>query len=255
MEIDLTKFGLNYYEGKVLYTLFYKRRDIRDLSKNSKVPFGKIYSIIKSLKEKGLVQETNTRPKLIYIENVSEVISKLISEKERKETEAIERLRMVAAEADKSKGNRTKFFDIGTSIEDNKIIQLRTFNEAEKEVLQLINIHHKPQSNRKSKTLWEKAIVNAIGRGVTLKVIYPKEAKLPAILERLNKHSPDKFQVRRFNTDFVRYDIVDSKKVLIKLVHKDALQYGGVLFLEDKKLADNLKSIFYGMWEEALMED
>jgi sugar-specific transcriptional regulator TrmB len=249
---ELKQLGLGNYESKALEILLKEKLSLRNLSKKAQIPFGKVYSVVKSLKEKGFVQETNSRPKLIYVENASEVISKLIKEKQEKDRSFLERLREASIEIDRNKGKESKFFEIGTTIEENKRIQLRSFKEAENEVLQIINIHHKPQSNRESKTLWEKEIVKAVGRGVVFKAIYPEKIKLPIILEKLNKKHPDKFQVKRFNTDFTRCDIIDGKKVLLKLVQEDPLQFGGVLFLENEKLAENLIKIFSEMWENGL---
>ena len=248
---ELKHLGLSHYESKILEILLKEKLNLRELSRKSGVPFGKIYSIIKQLKEKNMIKETNSRPKLVYIDNASEVISRLLKEKQERDRRINEKLREIAIESDRDKGKETKFFQIGATIEDNKKIQMRSFQEAENEVLQIINIHHKPRSNRESKTLWEKEIIKAVERGVIFKSIYPLNISLPIILQKLNKKHPDKFQIRRFDSDFTRCDIIDSKKVLIKLVHQDALQFGGVLFVENEKLAENLAKIFNEMWEIA----
>ena len=251
MEQELRELGLENYESKALSVLLSEKANLRQLSDKAKIPFGKIYSVVKSLKEKGLVKETNSRPKLIYVDNASEVISRLIEEKNEKERLISARLKRLASEIDLSKGKETKFFQIGTSNEDNKKIQLRTFREAKEEVLQILNIHHKPKSNRESKTLWEKEILEAVKRGITFKSIYPMNAEIPSILKTLNKKQPDKFQIRKIDTDFVRCDIIDHEKVMIKLVQQDPLQFGGILFIENEGLNNNLRKIFNELWEHA----
>jgi len=248
---ELTSLGLEHYEAKIVEALLKERLDIRELSDKAGVPFGKIYSIIKNLKEKDIVKETNSRPKLVYIENASELISRLIEEQQNKRNAVFDKLREFATVFDAEKNKETKFFEIGSNVEHNKKIQLRTFTEAKKEVLQIINVYHKPKSNRESKTLWEIEIEKAIKRGVIFKSIYPKETILPPILEKLSKKHPDKFQVKRFNTYFTRCDIIDQKKVLIKLVYEDALNFGGVLFIENERFAANLVKIFNDFWASA----
>ena len=251
MEQELMSLGLGYYESKAINLLLSQKLNLRQISDKTKIPFGKVYSVIKSLKEKELVKETNTRPKLIYIENASEIISKLIKDKKEKDYENESKLKSLVTEIDKIKGNKTKFFEIGTSSQENKLIQLRTFNEAENEVLQIINIYHKPKSNRNSKNIWEKSIINAVKRGVIFKTIYPIKCEIPKTLEKLNKKHPDKFQIKRLDTDFTRCDIIDNNKVMIKLIHEDPLQFGGILFIEDEKLNRNLRKIFYELWNGA----
>jgi sugar-specific transcriptional regulator TrmB len=246
---ELKYLGLNNYESKALKLLLETRANMKQISKNAKIPFGKVYSTIKSLKEKNLVKETNSRPKLIYIENASKIISKLLERKKKKDIKIFSELRKIVSNIDNTKKNKVKFFDIGTTNNDNKYIQLRTFKEAKKEVLQILNINHKPIFNRTNKTLWEKEIKRTIKRNVKFKVIYPKEIKLPLIIKNISEKYPKKFKIKRINTNFTRCDIIDDDKILIKLIGEDPLQFGGVLFIEDEKLNENLKKIFYNLWE------
>jgi len=246
---ELRNLGMGNYETKVLEVLLKENLSLRELSKKAGVPFGKIYSIVKGLKEKGYINENNSRPKLVYIENASELISKLIKKKQEENQRLIEELKQFGSEIDKTRNRKTRFFEIGVTNEDNKNIQLRSFLEAENEVLQILNVHHKPKSNRESKTLWEREIEKAIKRGVIFKTIYPVDCDLSKIIKSINKNNPNSFQIKRVDTDFARCDIIDVKKVLIKLVQQDPLQFGGVLFIENEKLAENLSKIFYELWD------
>lgn len=247
---ELKHLGLSNYEAKALNTVLKKSKNLRQLSKESGVPFGKIYSVIKSLKEKDLVKETQTRPKLIYVENASGPISRLLEKKQEEEYRKNDRIRQMATEIDSKKEEPPQFFDLGVNQDDNKRIQLRSFREAKREVLQIINSHHKPKGNRRNKSIWEKEIKEAIKRGVNFKAIYPESIELPPILKNASKKYPKKFQVKRLNTEFTRCDIIDEKKVLIKLVHKDNQNFGGIMFIENEKLAQNLKTIFETFWSE-----
>jgi hypothetical protein len=67
----------------------------------------------------------------------------------------------------------------------------------------------------------------------------------------LQKLPKDRFQIRRLDTNFVRSDIIDKKKVCIKLMHQDAMSFGGVIFLENEKFAKNLQAIFETFWNDA----
>jgi sugar-specific transcriptional regulator TrmB len=251
MENKLRELGLGYYESLALIALFKERLALRELSKKARIPFGKIYSVVKGLKEKNLVSETDSRPKLIYVDNASEVISRLLEEKKKKDSELIEKLQGFATEIDRSRDKETRFFHLGTTVEENKSIQSRSFDEAKNEVLQILNIYHKPDSNRESKNLWEKSIRDAVKRGVKFKAIYPKNVNLPKAIEKLNLEHPQAFQIRKLDTDFVRCDIIDENKVLIKLVQRDPLLFGGIIFVENEKLNTNLRKIFYELWNNA----
>ncbi|MBI4017188.1 MAG: hypothetical protein HY363_05860 [Candidatus Aenigmarchaeota archaeon] len=248
---ELQRLGLSYYESKALAVLLKKTLTAKELSDEADIPAGKTYSVIISLQKKNLVQATTTRPKKFFVQQASSVLQELISKKQEEVQNLLTLVRTTATEIDKSKLQPTPFFDIGTTVEDNKRIQLRTFTEAQNEVSQIINVHHKPQSNRKSKTVWEKEIVSAVKRGVVFRAIYPANTVLPPILAQLHKKHPQKFQVKRLNTVYTRCDIIDDKKVLLKLVSPDPLNFGGVLFIENEKFAANLKKVFEQLWEEA----
>ncbi len=109
--IERLKFlDLSHYESKALNLLLKEKLSIRELSKKAEIPFGKVYSVVKNLKEKGVINETNSRPKLIYIENASEIISKLIEKKQEKNKDNIEYLKQFAAEIDKNRKKQQSFF-------------------------------------------------------------------------------------------------------------------------------------------------
>lgn len=246
---ELKHFGFDNYECKIIGSLLYQALTLKELSKKTQVPFGKIYSIVKKLKKDNIIQESKTRPKKVYIENAGKLFSDLINKKSESDRILFNSLRSFATDADKVKENPSEFFDIGTTQVDNLRIQSRTFTEATDEVCQILNHYHKPKSNRLNKTVWEKEIVEATKRGVVFRSIYPMGSELPPILNKLNKDNPEKFQVRYNTTSFQRLDIIDDKKVLIKLVSADLMQFGGVIFIEDEKFAENLKKIFNHLWD------
>ena len=201
-----------------------------------------------------MVEVSVDRPVVVKVQNVSAVLGKLLAEKQRTDEDVFAVIREHAVQADAARSAVSHFFELGSTSDDNKAIQLRSFVEAQKEVCQILNIHHKPHSNRGSKTVWEKEIVKAVSRGVVFKCIYPVNCTLPPILAELCRKSLGCFQVRRLDTDFARCDIIDNKKVLIKLVHQDATQYGGVIFVENERFAANLLQVFQNLWDAASVE-
>ena len=88
---------------------------------------------------------------------------------------------------------------------------------------------------------------NIVQRGVRFRAIYPEKIKLPGKLQDLKQG----FNVRKLDTDFARCDIIDRKKVLIKFTAEDAIQFAGVLFIENERLARNFQNVFEQLWEQA----
>jgi sugar-specific transcriptional regulator TrmB len=241
------EFGLTYYEDKALSAIIRERLAVKEIIKKSGIPPGKIYSVLKSLSKRGIISESSGRPKEFYMENPAKIMSVLIESKQNRDEEAISHIRTLVNTLPKKQGQEY-FFRIGTTSEDNKEIQLKVFADARKEVCQMLNSKHKPRMNRHNKDIWEDAIKDAVARGVKFRAIYHKDTQIPTTLEKLPK---DKFAIRRTTQDMCRIDIVDNKKVMIKIVHDDPMMFGGIIFVENEKLAKNLKTIFEDMWKHA----
>jgi sugar-specific transcriptional regulator TrmB len=255
--MDFKNLGLNYYEDKALNVIIREKTNIKKLSKTSNIPPGKIYSVIKSLQDKGLILVSDSRPKYVYVDNASKIIERLIKEKQSKDELNYNELLRESINISKNKIESNTLIDIGYTQEDNVRIQSRVFEEAEHEVCQLFNDNHRPSTNRKNKTLWEEQIIAATKRGIIFKCIYPENIELPASLKKLSSashksSSPNKsFNVRRKNIQNYRIDIVDNKNVLIKFTYEDPLIFGGVMYIKDTKLASNLRKIFDDIWMKA----
>ena len=247
----LQNLGLSYYESKAFEVVLKEQVSVKELWKKAGIPAGKVYSVLKLLQQRNLVSITNDRPKKVFVANASDALGCLIEKAQKRQEKVLGELRAFATVLDAGKSQPSSFFDMGTTVDDNRRIQLRSFQEAKKEVCQILNMHHKPSSNRSSKTVWEKEIEKAVRRGVAFRCLYPKDCVLPPLLESLHQKNPAQFQVRRQDTNFPRCDIVDEKKVLVKLVHQDAVAFGGVIFVENERFARNLKSVFEQFWEEA----
>jgi sugar-specific transcriptional regulator TrmB len=222
--------------------------NLKQLSRQAGIPFGKVYSVIAALRQKGLVAETPGRPKQVHVPDAQAVLARLIEQRQRQDDALYAELRALGSELATAQSRPSRFLQLGTTVAENRELQLRAFTEAEREVCQVLNVHHKPKSNRASKTPWEREIGNAIRRGVAFRAIYPCSVTLPPLLARLPE---DRFQVRRLDTGFTRCDIIDGRKVLLKLVHPDPLAFGGAVFIEDGKFARNLQGVFETFWEQA----
>ena len=67
MIFELKELGLSEYEARIIEELSTNRINLRELSKRTKIPFGKIYSVIKKLKEKSLVTQEDKKYTLSLI--------------------------------------------------------------------------------------------------------------------------------------------------------------------------------------------
>jgi len=250
---DLKKVGLSTYQARVLENLLQRKHTVKELIKSSKVPAGKVYTVLKGLVEKGLVKESDTRPKEVYVESASLIMKKLIDRHQAEQDSAVLALQRFATERDALESRKTPFLDIatGTDFEESDRVQLRAVSEAEKEVLIIMNIHHQPSFNRTGKIAWERAVESAANRGVAFKCIYARKTQLSSAIKRLMKSKQESFQVKRLDLNFARCEISDGKKALVKLNYEDPRTFGGMIFLENKAFAENLRAVFFRFWDEA----
>lgn len=227
-----------------------ERLTVKEIIRKTGIPPGKVYSVLKSLSERGIISESGTRPKKFYVDNPVKMMVELIEQKQTKNDEAISKARLMisALPRNRNDSNQNYFFKIGVVPSENMEIQLKMFNDAKEEVCQILNSKHKPDMNRQHKDVWEESIKKAIGRGVKFRAIYHKNTLIPPNIIKLPK---DRFEIRRTSNDLYRLDIVDDKKIMIKIVYDDPLLFGGIIFVENEKLAKNLKAIFEDVWKNS----
>ena len=158
----IQELGLEKYEARVLRVLLDERVSFRDLSRKSGVPFGKIYSVIKSLGKSIKVEETNERPRVVYLKDPGNCLTELIRRKQEKDKMLFESLRNLTSVNMKIK---ERFLQVALSTEERLAVQTRMFKDTRKEVLQFFNRDHDPMINRRSKWVYEKVIKEAVQGG------------------------------------------------------------------------------------------
>ena len=245
--MDFRNFGLSYYEDKAINIILREKITAKKLSRAANIPPGKVYGVIKSLLNKGLIKVSSSRPKYLYIDNASKIIERLIEDKKSWDEKHYNELLKESALFTRQRLEDNSLIDIGYTNDDNLRIQSSVFNEAKHEVCQIFNKHHKPAINRKNKSIWEQEIEEAINRGVIFRCIYPKNTELPVHLSKLPY---TKFLTQFKDIDYYRIDIVDDERIMIKMIYEDPLIFGGIIYLQDPKLARNAKKIFEDIWDK-----
>jgi sugar-specific transcriptional regulator TrmB len=243
-------FGLSLYEDRAVEALLRERMTARELLKRTPIPPGKLYSVLKTLEKRGIITSSSTRPKSFAIENPAKTISKLIEEKQQRDEETIAKARQAISALPRER-SIDYFFRVGVTPEDNKEMQLKMFTDAKREVCQVLNSRHKPSMNRRSKDLWEEAIKEAVGRGVHFRALYHESTRIPSSILSLPKN---RFEIRRTDKEMERLDIVDGKRVMLKIISDDPLLFGGVISVENERLAKNLQAIFEDLWKRSAIE-
>ena len=89
----LIRLGLNNYQASALETLFhYQELDAKEISKNSGVPYTKVYEALEFLERNGLVRYTPGKPR-VYKSIESEKVFDMLIEKQKEQTKKLESLK------------------------------------------------------------------------------------------------------------------------------------------------------------------
>ncbi len=281
-EIDdfLKSLKLSNYEIRVYLALIKAETlNAKDLSRRADVPSGRIYEVLEELKEKGLVEIQQSRPKLYKAISPNLVFQSLINqlrtENKKKVADLYDRATILESKIDKSKfwlKQEPSGIFWSTAFGAAPVMSLYTkrIDELQEEFLMTAFLTEDTlRILPYGKTLFG-GIVNAIKRGVKVKILWSFEFdgrplsedqkeknyslyyKLLVKLENLYEISP---QMGGIKVRFVHkklptyYDILDKNRVLIKLQNPlKPSQIFACLSVLDPNLAEQLREKYLSLW-------
>lgn len=265
MEI-LRQLGLSAYEATVYSTLLdIGVAEARAIYAKANVPYGKVYTILNTLSEKGLVDIQESRPKkFLPIEPVLG-LNRLLELKKSHFDKNYNQLLNAVSEFEKQfirKKNPvdsdSSFWKVAVGYEDVKRLIMQKISEAQKEILFFTEIGKEDVNPNEFTNAALIALLNATKRGVVVKILLHVEDVSTAhqilenhgITKELLKSIMGNLEVR-FTSDLVSpFDVIDGKRVTIKvqnpLDHQDL--FAAIVVWEDT-LAKELKRKFEMLWE------
>jgi len=269
MEIKelLRNLKLNKYES-VAYEVILKKgvTEASIISKEGKIPFGKIYESLGSLSAKGLIEIQNTRPKKYKIKNPKIAFRDILSKKEMESEVELKNLKdtLIQAEEEISKISNQDYNEktfwitaIGKEIEE---MIGGVFRDAKKEIYMIPYIINK-SGQTKSALLniptFVKEIDKTVKRGVRIKVIFPEvfartQIKVLKKMKFFNKIMKN-IEVRILKELSPEpFTLIDEDKIILRV--NDPIDKNKILAMNkimDRNLSKNLKEKFDEMWEKA----
>jgi len=241
---ELRKFGLNEYESKVYATLIRIGLSTSlEISRESGVPYGRIYTVLSSLEKKGFVKLFDGKPKRfmaiearVILNQVINVRFKELGNLKNKTKEIINKLERIQKKKLESPLEKIQIIE-GKKNYLNLSVKLH--EEAKEEWR---TIHRLP--------LYEphlKAYKKAIKRGVKTRVLTCLTEKNIKNLEVWKKTGA---QIRVLESIFTRFTVIDKDRVVIRLSGE---KMGGYisLFVHSPALARTLTDHFDNLWKSA----
>ncbi|MFX1258146.1 MAG: TrmB family transcriptional regulator [Promethearchaeota archaeon] len=251
----------------------------REISSMSKVPTGRIYEVLDDLKNKGMIEIIDSRPKTYRSLSLNKVLNNLIthqtSENKRKTSFLYQQARIMESKLYKTnsfiKKDQSKTF-WATAFGRHSIfsLYLKHFHELQDELL-LINFINKSTLKIISygKDIYG-ALRKTIERGIRVKILWSFEYDDRPLLEeekvknstiftklkkKLLKYHGLEEGMHDFEMKFVHekvptyYDLFDKKRIIFKLQNPvNPWQIFACMDVLDPNLAEELREKFLNLW-------
>ncbi len=264
----LRKLGLTGYEAQAFVTLLkLGDAEANEVASRSKIPVGRIYSVLSSLEDLRLVRAQDSRPRRYECVEPSTALERLLKNRQEELKRAGEEVEMLTNDLEselsgvKAKKPGKTFWTVAIGDRSQELVQ-ECILGARKEIL--FFMASQPCSERiKNKLKVEKlpgiinAISGALDKGTDVKVILSKEVDFSELedssdIKKLLMHMGNEFNCRLAAIPATPFHIVDKENVLLQMLNPLAPdELFAVVNVRDTKLADELRKKFFTIWEKA----
>jgi len=256
IENSLSELELTQYEIKAYMVLLkYDCTNANTIYKEAKIPFGKVYDVLKSLSNKGFVEILNTRPKKFKAIRPEKALKDYSKKKENWWQEKIssfkENVSSLLKELSTIKSQRKKsdiFWTTFDSKKDLKKINNIIYCKPKKVAFIIPHINNVINSEEVIKEL-----KNSIDNGVELNMLISQE-----FLEYLKNYKKDhyellkKSQIRLIDKPESYFGIIDGEITVIFQPHpKNKNELFSSVTIWNKELAKNLEEKFKIIWNNS----
>jgi len=262
--------GLTKSEIRVYLTLLSKGQcDARTIYHQSAVPFGKIYTILYSLENHGLVKVQNSRPKKFLAVEPEIAIKSLLEFKEKEMQSNIQSLFNQAAKVVEelkqtypAKIDRGLFWSVAMGMENGFTLFKNVLNEAKRDVLIYSNMatlqkeFNEFDGEGLTKILGRdiERLLKNVGKNIKMKIL-PGSGDPNVIVKNIQNTNftlPRGCEVRITPFITVSFILIDGEKVLFDVKNPIAPdEHLAVIYIWEKNLGKALKDKFDRMWTNA----
>lgn len=265
----LAKIGLNKYESSVYLTLL--KQDSMEASKlsyASKVPIGKIYEVLKALKNYELVEIQSSRPQRYRAVDPKSAFKLMYKRKEEETLNGLKILKETFDEIERElyKDNlpqnvETVFWpDRFRNNELNEMVN-SSFEKIEHDICVVIHAKYKPERSEiydASAYTFSKAFLSLVQRGIKVKILDPGSQLLTSLKELIDSIEDQSFkrslkdlmEVRILETEY-NFTVIDSKITLLDVEDQFNMSRNlGMTRIYDESYAKRFKTKFDELWEK-----
>ena len=262
----LTSLGLTTYEAKAYVTLLSLGvSSAEDVGRESRIPNGRIYSVLNSLADRRLVNVQNSRPKLFDPVDPKVALKNLLSAKKEHYDNEYESLVRQSSEVEglldvliPRKVDNSMFWTVAVGADEVRRLTIQQFDEAKSEVLIFIG---------NSELLYERFIdrykdaLNKVDevadRDIEVRVIvgFQNMSSLPILAKKATEKgvvfNPERLKMVRFAVSTSSpFDIIDGERVLVRVSNPvNAAESLAAIAVWDISLANELRDKFNKLWD------
>jgi sugar-specific transcriptional regulator TrmB len=262
----LTSLGLTSYEAKAYVALLSLGvSSAEDVGRESKIPNGRIYSVLNSLVDRRLVNVQNSRPKLFDPIDPKVALKNLLKAQKEHYDNEYENLVKRSSEVESllnglvpQKTDNSIFWTVAVGVDEVRRLTIQQFDEAQSEVLIFIG---------NSELLYErfidryKDVMNKVDevadRNIEIRVIvgFQNMESLPILAKKATEKgvvlNPERLKMVRFAVSTSSpFDIIDGERVLVRVSNQvNSAESLAAIAVWDISLANELRNNFNKLWE------
>lgn len=263
----LEALGLNTYEARALsHLLKHGERSAPDLSRETLVPFGRIYDTLNALIERGLATSRGGRPRMFAAVAPGTVASRLLAASRRK---LQEEERHVAQHAAALEAHLSRLQP--QAVPGSTLYGVRLGEDAAREFL--IEATHGARHRVEAYLAFARiqdadlaifdAFRQAVGRGVHTRILLRASdvdyllstPYVNDVLDALVPYLGETLDVRLSSHDTMPFSVLDEERVVLGVRNPlDANSYFAVVHLDDRAFAKDLTGKFEMLWREGKLD-
>ena len=258
---DLETFGLSSYEAKVYFSMLpLGQTTAKDISNKSNIPFGRIYDVMTSLENKGIIEKQDTRPKRYIAKAPKTAMKNLIDFKDQELLTIKESASVIEEKLSNlydSPKDESLFWSVALESETIERHNQKILETQEELLIYLNTPNTFDIHTQKEMENFLESMNELVSRKISIKLLLGglTEEQIFQSLQIISKEIfslVNQIQVKYTPTITNTFDIIDNEKVIIKIINPvNENEYLALIYLWQKTFAEKMREKFLMMWETA----
>lgn len=268
MQEQFEALGLTAYEAKALAHLVrHGERSGPDLSRETGIPFGRVYDTLNALVERGLATAKAGRPRMFAAATAASIPGRLLAANKRRLQDEERSLGQQAAvlEGELSRvaprpAPGSTLYGVRLGEDAARDFLIEATHEARVRIDAYLAFEHLADDDL---ALFD-AFRQAVDRNVHTRLLLRRQdvdfllgtPYVQQVMDALLPHLGDNLQARLSNTDNLSFSILDGERVVLGVKNPlDPRIYFAVVHLDDRAFAQDLTGKFDTLWRDATIDE